>query len=91
MGDESSEDESELSRTTLVEDFDKVSLEPASYQYHGKSSSMILVRNARDLNKLCQENNSQSVPGHPDTANSSSAPTLDFRVSDNKLRDMLFD
>ncbi|KAI0718739.1 hypothetical protein C8T65DRAFT_706675 [Cerioporus squamosus] len=76
---EPSEDESELQKVDLIEEFGKVSLKPASYLYHGKSSSMVLLRVAQDLNDMCGEEKTPSVLDHPEAFHSSSAPSAEFR------------
>ncbi len=82
---ESSEDESELQEVNLIEEFGKVSLKQ-SYLYHGKSSSMVLLRAAKDLNNMCGKEKASSGLDQARVFATSPGPSEEFRVSVKRLR-----
>ncbi|TFK92492.1 hypothetical protein K466DRAFT_480450 [Polyporus arcularius HHB13444] len=76
---EPSEDESELQEVNLIEEFGKVSLKPASYLYHGKSSSMVLLRAATDLNNMCGKEMASPVLDQARVLPPRPGPSAEFR------------
>ncbi len=67
-----SDDESEVQKN-IVEAFNKLSIKPMSYRYHGKSSGLVLIRAAHHLKDQVEADTDSRL------ATAREKPTIDLR------------